>query len=283
MKCAQLFHSQFFLTALFSAAGFIYSSCQHVTQTVDEDFQTELPKNLILDNSIPQTYEFSLHWKNRDVDGNEISNTIATAQYTRGLPDGYVKWDSVQITELKDTQSVTTAVPELNGMSYQIIGDNFMKQDFYNSFPQERLDLIRWLVADAACIEIYGWMYFDSLTLNEVFSPALFKNLTSGFEGYVNFTNQGLSLCWTGISERNGERCAVIRYQAMYNPLNSDTDVMTMSGRSMYWGDVWVSLADKQIEYATINEDVVFTVTFKANNFEQRLDLQREIIFKKIN
>ena len=29
-----------------------------------------------------------------------------------------------------------------------------------------------------------------------------------------------------------------------------------MQARSDYWGEIWVSLATKQIEYATINEEV---------------------------
>ena len=32
---------------------------------------------------------------------------------------------------------------------------------------------------------------------------------------------------------------------------------MTLKGRSHYWGEIWVSLSSKQIEYATLQEDVL--------------------------
>jgi len=125
-------------------------------------------------------------------------------------------------------------------------------------------------------------MYFDSLKLNQIFYPDFFKNQRANFENYVNFTNQDLSLTWTGVSKRNNEKCAVIHYQAMYNPIDANTDAMQLQGRSTYWGDIWISLSDKQIEYAIGNEDVIVKMT-TPNNGEQRINLQREIVFDKIN
>jgi len=57
---------------------------------------------------------------------------------------------------------------------------------------------------------------------------------------------------------------------------------MQLQGRSTYWGDIWISLSDKQIEYAIGNEDVIVKMT-TPNNGEQRINLQREIVFDKIN
>jgi hypothetical protein len=283
MKRARLYFLRFFLLIVFYLTSIAFSACQHVTQTVDEDYLTDLPKTLTVDNSTPQTYEVSLHWNNRDIDGVLINNNLVKALYTRGLEDGYVRWNDVQMKNLMDTLGVMRQIPELNGLLYKVDGDNFVKQEFYKNFPQQHVDLIRWFVQDGVAIETYGWMYFDSLKLNEVFYPAYFQNQRIDIENYVNFTNQSLSLRWTGVSKRNNETCAIIHYQAMYNNIDANTDVMKLSGRSLYWGDIWISLTDKQIEYATMYEDVVFKMTLKANNLEQRLDLQREIIFKKIN
>lgn len=283
MKHARSYSLRFLSPVLFCLTCIVLSSCQNVTQTENEDYLTELPKNLTVDNSTPQTYEVSLHWNNRDIDGALLNNNFVKALYTRGLEDGYVRWNDVQMKNLTDTLGVMRQIPELNGLQYKIDGDNFVKQEFYNNFPQQHVDLIRWFVQDGVAIETYGWMYFDSLKLNEVFYPAYFQNQRVDVENYVNFTNQSLSLHWTGVSKRNNETCAIIHYQAMYNNIDANTDVMKLSGRSMYWGDIWVSLTDKHIEYATMYEDVVFKMTLKANNYEQRLDLQREIIFKKIN
>jgi len=59
-----------------------------------------------------------------------------------------------------------------------------------------------------------------------------------------------------GRSERNGQECALIDYRAFFNPLEIATGGMTIQGRSDYWGEIWVSLATRQIEYATIYEEV---------------------------
>ena len=67
---------------------FIISSCQHVTEVTSDDYPMELPKNLVLDNSIPQAYKFSIHWINRNIDGQLINNSVVTAEYTRGLENG---------------------------------------------------------------------------------------------------------------------------------------------------------------------------------------------------
>ena len=47
---------------------------------------------------------------------------------------------------------------------------------------------------------------------------------------------------------------------------------MTLKGRSHYWGAIWVSLASRQIEYATLQEDVLgeMTLTGQAAADDQR-------------
>ena len=49
---------------------------------------------------------------------------------------------------------------------------------------------------------------------------------------------------------------------------------MTLTGRSHYWGEIWVSLATKQIEYATLQEDVLGEMKLPAQEtprVDQRL------------
>jgi hypothetical protein len=70
----------------------------------------------------------------------------------------------------------------------------------------------------------------------------------------------------------------------MYNPVDTDTDndEMIMNGRSCFWGHIWISPDTKQIEYATMNEDLVYKFKLKANGFEQQINMQREVTYKKI-
>ena len=49
----------------------------------------------------------------------------------------------------------------------------------------------------------------------------------------------------------------MIEYRAFFNPLEIANGGMTLNGRSHYWGEIWVSLATRQIEYATLYEDVL--------------------------
>jgi hypothetical protein len=75
--------------------------------------------------------------------------------------------------------------------------------------------------------------------------------------GVGTFQNRDVVLTWTGRSRRNGTGCALIEYRAFFNPLEIANGAMTLKGRSHYWGEIWVSLSTKQIEYATLYEDVL--------------------------
>jgi hypothetical protein len=69
-----------------------------------------------------------------------------------------------------------------------------------------------------------------------------------------------IRITWIGITDINGKICAIMKYSVMNNPLKIEYGDMLMKGRSHYWGEVSVSLSDKQIEYATLTEDVLTDV-----------------------
>ena len=79
--------------------------------------------------------------------------------------------------------------------------------------------------------------------------------------GVGTFHNRDVQLTWVGRSNRNGQDCAVIEYRAFFNPVQVENGAMTLKGRSHYWGAIWVSLATRQIEYATLLEDVLGELT----------------------
>ena len=58
---------------------------------------------------------------------------------------------------------------------------------------------------------------------------------------------------------------------------------MPVIGRSLYWGDIYISLSDMQIEYATMNEDVIMEINTSTLPEKKRLNVQREVKFEKIN
>jgi len=93
--------------------------------------------------------------------------------------------------------------------------------------------------------------------------------------GVGTFQNRDVVLEWIGLSRRNGQDCALIQYQAFLNPLQIVNGGMTLNGRSDYWGQIWVSLATKQIEYGTINESVVGEMKLAGQDTPQIVNVFR--------
>ncbi|HDS07492.1 MAG TPA: hypothetical protein ENO05_07680 [Bacteroides sp.] len=58
---------------------------------------------------------------------------------------------------------------------------------------------------------------------------------------------------------------------------------MRMKGRSLYYGEIWISLDDKQVEYASMVEDVVMELESALFPDAPFINLQREIVFNKAN
>ena len=56
--------------------------------------------------------------------------------------------------------------------------------------------------------------------------------------GVGTFHNRDVVLEWIGRSQRNGQDCALIQYQAFFNPWSIANGGMTLNGRSDYWGQI---------------------------------------------
>ena len=247
-----------------------------------ESYLDKLPKMHKTTSQSPLHYRLTIDWINRDIDGKVINHNIAFGKLTQGLQNDTINWSDVTLTEIGENTKNTKSLTELNELKYKIIGDNFTKPEFYKDFPPAQIELIRWFVQDQVAFSVYGQMYLDSLKLNVPFYPELFQNHQTKFDQYVNFNTKSLNITWTGISKINGELCTLLHYQAMYNPIDLDNDAMNLHGRSCFWGDIWVSIDTRQIEYATMSEDLIFNMKLKANNYEQRLNLQREVKLEKM-
>src|SRR5262249_9921240 len=86
---------------------------------------------------------------------------------------------------------------------------------------------------------------------------------------------------WAGISKRNSKTCALIQYRAFFNKVNIWVGNMSFQGRSHDWGDIWVSLEDKQIEYATLFEDVLLEFKLPGQQAKQFVNPFRQATFQK--
>ena len=242
-----------------------------------------LPKNLELKDEI-QRFKITTTHYNGDIFGHFFNKQQVYGEYTRGLEGGKVKWNNVTFSQ-SNSMDRNAEFPEATPIAYMenftyLPNEDMIKADKFKSF-KEYSDFTKNLVWDMLAIEGFAWSSFEELELNEPYSADYFNGkIDLAGQGY--FENKDIQLTWTGISKRNDETCAVIEYRTMNNPLEVKSQTMEMKGRSHYWGTIWVSLEDKQIEHAVLFEDVVMEIQLPGATQKQMMNATREITFKKI-
>jgi hypothetical protein len=232
-----------------------------------------------------QEYAVSLKWQNLDaINGNKFNCNAVKATYITGLENDSVSWKDVSLAQINDFQQKEysgTNISSFNGFTYKVNETNFLDDDFYKAIQLEQRDLAKWLVSDAIQMQGLAFYVFDSLAYNKPYVPNFLNNYDVKFEDWVTFTSRYQKLIWSGITKYNNEVCAIIKFESLYNPLKIDNNQMSVKGRALYYGEIWISLSDKQVEYATMIEDDVLKLKSSVFPEEQLIDLQREVIFKK--
>ena len=243
------------------------------------------PSDIELQKSEIQEYDVTLKWQNLDaINGNRINCNAVKATYIVGLNNDSVSWKNVSLAQIDDFNQIQykgTVLPSFNDFSYRAKDTAFLSEEFYKNIPIEHRDLAKWLVSDAVQMQGLAWYVFDSLEFKKEFIPKLLDNYDVKFENWVTFTNRYQKLVWSGITGHNDEICAIVKFESYYNPVKIDNEQMQVQGRSLYYGEMWISLTDKQVEYAVMFEDVVMKLTSSMFPDEQLIDLQREIVFNK--
>ncbi len=240
-----------------------------------------LPQSLELKDEL-QKYVVTTDHFNTDIFGNFFNKIRIKGDYTRGLPDKQVKWNNVSVAmsmSRNDEFSVGSPVAYMENFSYTV-SEDMLKPEKFSTFT-ENSAYTKNLVWDMMGIEGLAWVNFNDLELNKPFK-ATFFNGKMDLAGMGSFENKDMVITWTGITERNGEYCAVIEFRTMNNPLEYAGDGMSMKGRSHYWGTIWVSVEDKQIEHAVLFEDVVMEMNLPGQTSKQIIDAVREISFVKV-
>ncbi|HKW34671.1 MAG TPA: hypothetical protein VJN92_16805 [Candidatus Acidoferrum sp.] len=216
-----------------------------------------LPQGAPVKDTGTRTYRFTVDYNTANTKGEVIYRQHVAGEYTRGLPKGEVAWKNVTVA---DAAGPTAAFPApqkrdfMEGFRYRNDLGSTTKPDFFKGFPPTAV-VERNLVWDTGMLEMYGQNYFDHLKLNEPYRSMSNEDVAMPDVGTFHVRDTVLE--WIGRSQRNGQDCALIRYQSFFNPLEIATGGMTLKGRSDYWGEIWVSLATKQIEYGTLYEVVV--------------------------
>jgi hypothetical protein len=241
------------------------------------------PDNLVLREDVSQRYHIVTDYFNKDIYGNFMNKMRVSGDYTRGLEGGKVKWNNVYVANANQLdQSFPQGEKQefMENFTY-IPSEKMMLESSFENFPQQLVHLKN-LVWDMMGIEAFAWVYLDSLKLNQSISASIINGQVE-MDGIGVFENRDIQLRWTGISEMNQEICAVIEYLAMDNPLNAEFGDFKMKGRSHYWGTIWVSMEDKQIEHAFMYEDVVMDLKLPGQPNNQLINTTREIVFEKLN
>jgi hypothetical protein len=254
-----------------------------------EQYLQALPAGLQLVEKNPQKYRMTSVYYNRDIYGNFIDKLETSGEYTRGLDNGFVKWNNVRISTSKEEEGV---FPEgqkqeyMENFSYRPHED-MLKESAFTGFPEiNPYDFnVKNLVWDMMGFEAFAWIFYDSLKLNR-FIAAEELNAKMELSGSGTFENKHIRVMLAGITTMHGEICAVIQYLAMDNPLEFNIEMsgtpLTIKGRSHYWGNVLLSLEDKQIEQAILFEDVVVKVNIPGVQTDFN-NTTREIILNKLN
>ena len=235
-----------------------------------------LPQAAAVKDGGPRTYRFTVDYNGANAKGEVVYRQHVVGEYTRGLPNREVAWKNVSVaTAMGPSATFPDAQKRefIEGFRYPNDMGGTLKPGFFKGFPPTAV-AERNLVWDTAMIETYGQNYFDHLQLNQPYrTGGPNEDVTMPDVGI--FHSRGVVLEWIGASQRNGQDCAIIRYQSFFNPIEIANGGMTLNGRSDYWGEIWVSLATKQIEYATLHEIVVGEMKLPGQDTTQVMNVFR--------
>lgn len=234
-----------------------------------------LPHGLKVKDLGRRKYRFTVVYNTANSRGEILQRQRLTAEYIRGLPGGEVMWKNVtEATGEGATAPFGLAQNRdfMDGFRYRNDLSSTFKPGFFKKFPPTAVRE-RNLVWDTGMIETFGQNYFAGLALNKPYQAI--SNRAATMPGIGTFDNRDVVLEWIGDSRRNGQNCALIQYQAFFNPLDLDMGGIKLKGRSDYWGMIWVSLATKQIEYGTIYESVVGEMKLPGHDAPQIVNVFR--------
>ncbi len=263
----------------------LFTFCLNAQNGQIDEYFRRTPGDIKLHNQDVQEYNVILKWQNLDaINGTRINCNAVTAGYRIGFANDYVVWNDVKLAAIDDFQQkdfTGLSLPTLDGFTYKAGDTAFLAENFYERIAPEHRDLAKWLVSDALRMQSLAWYVFDSLEYNKEFIPDLLKNYDVKFEDWVTFSSRYQKLLWSGISKHNDEICAVVKFESLYNPIGIENAQMPVRGRALYYGEMWISLEDKQVEYAAMVEDDIFRLRSSQFPDEQLIDLQRVIVFDK--
>jgi hypothetical protein len=220
-------------------------------KAVAKKYLRELPK--IEMSKTFQKYRMTALYTNRDLYGNFTGKILVTGDYTKGLPGDSAAWNNVSIAQSgEEDQPFKGEIKQdyMENFKYLPSGKMVEEVGAFKNFPSSLESVYaKNLVWDMLSFEIFAWNYWDSLKLNRTY---IVPDINGQFDiaGVGKYSHKKIFLCWNGISEINGELCAVIDFDAIDNKIDFNMNQLKTKGTEQYWGTVLVSLKTKSIEHA---------------------------------
>lgn len=217
-----------------------------------------MPNDLKLNSTGVRTYQVTTDYMDYDLMGNFRSKTRVSGQVTTGLPGDSLRWNNIVIAKSMNEESPFPKGEKqifMENFSY-IQDENIVSQAFFEDIPQADF-MIKNLIWDVAALYYYAYWNWNKLELNKPYKDQEINNQEIDLSGAGTFENRSVEVTWMGLSRYQDEICAILKYSTLNNPVKVDMEHMKMNGRSHYWGEIYVSLEDKEIEMATLLEDVV--------------------------
>jgi hypothetical protein len=205
----------------------------------------------------PAKYRFTTEYTMLGPQGMETGTHVLDAAF---VTDGKtVQWTTVTVGTSSGHGSMPTRVEHrayLEGFKYALDAQKITSPEFFTSFPPDANDEKN-LIWDELMFHSFA-SDLDRLRLNE---PVMAQSGDVNLAGNGKFTNRRIELTLLGVGRRNGEDCLLVHYEALLNRFNiHSAGPVTVAGRSDYFGDIWVAIRSRQIEYGTLLEEVAGVV-----------------------
>jgi hypothetical protein len=251
-------------------------------RAVEKKYLSELPKVQMA--KTVQKYRMTAIYTNRDLYGNFTGKTMVSGDYTRGLPGDSSMWNNVYISSsnnFSDPFPTGTKQEYMENFRY-IPSDKMMEEKSFKSFPKSVENVFaRNLIWDMMSADIFAWNYYDSLKLNV---PYIIPDIKGEFNmaDIGNYSHNKIVLCWRGISEINGQLCALIEFNAIDNKLEITMDMIKTKGTEQYWGSILVSIKTKNIEHADMYSGTIQEIEVKGMKDKFLMKTIRELEIRRI-
>lgn len=264
----------------------LLSCCLFAQQGEIDKYLSIYPSEIECSASVIQEYDVAIKWRISDpISGKQFNCNAVKAKYSAGLDSNQVMWSDVYFSNIKNFKQEI-----VDGIRLDVFDDfvykpnifSFTNEEFYKKIPPGQKELATWFILDAIQMHGITETFFDSLAYNQPFYPELLDTFILSIDKGINFKSKSVKFLWSGISKINNETCAIVKFESLKCPIEMDNNGYSFKGRSLYWGEIWISLKDKQFEYAVMVEDVVMKMYNSSSPEGQLIELQREIVFNKL-